>query len=524
MSYFFESLLQHQYKLSDNSIHLCGGRWNGRVIIFQTLFYGVASAPAIVNTLNNLAISAEGIRKSCYGEVYIDDLLAEYEPFNVLKTHCEKLGLQWKNSKSQEGELLTFCGVDIDCKLKTMTISVATFEKMKEHVRDHLLTREDGTRHMVFERFQELCGFIGRLAKTCSSGFVHAHSILSRLGEAQESQFPVVELTETDLIEIEFWIRERRTMKMESFNLSAGSITLKNRMTLKSEGEEKVARLSDNVENSSDASLGWWGVKIVKKGVTKAICGKTPEHLKNEGIAVHECNAACEGVFEMEDNSELNLAVDSTVLAACFNNKRSTNPALNHILGKIFNEMTRGNKKVRLYWIPTLRMNKEGADKISRQNYMEFADSVGLSQMGVQHIRQMYGEIKVDLYASIVDNPFGGLYCSALENREDEKNLRVNAAEFLLSNDLRGRFLAFPPDFLVNEALTIFANLDWKVLEGKLQILFIVRERWVPAVRFTLSRKVDFSWEILYRAGSNPGKLKYKSTHSFSLFCIGTLK
>ena len=484
----------------------------------------MACAPGIVNTLNNLAVSAEGIRKSCYGEMYIDDLLCEYEPHNVLKTHCAKLGLQWKDSKSQEGEELTFCGIDIDCKLKTMTISEETFEKMKKHVRDNLFSKDDGTRHMIFERFQELCGFIGRLAKTCSSGFVHAHSLLSRLGEAQESQFPVVELSPTDLTEIEFWIRERRTMKMETFDLTAGSITLKDKLKLTEEGKEKMAKLSENVENSSDASLGWWGVKIVKNGISKAICGKTPENLKNEGIAVQEINAVSEAVFEMEDDSSMNLAVDSTVAAAGFNNKRSKNETLNGILGKIFQEMTRGNKKVRLYWIPTARMTSEGADKISRENYSEFADSVGLSPLGVQHIRQMYGDIQVDLYASIVDNPFEGKYCSILENREDTNNLRVNAAEFLLTNELKGRFLAFPPDFLVNEALQIFANLDWKVLHGKLQILFIVRDRWVPAVRFTLARKVCVNWEIIYKAGNNPGKMKNKSKYSFSLFCIGTLK
>ena len=315
--------------------------------------------------------------------MYIDDLLCEWEELNVLKTHCAKLGLQWKESKSQEGTFLTFCGIDIDCVEKTMTISLKTFEKMKKQVTDHLMTSADGNRHMIFEEFQILMGFIARLAKTCPSGFVHAHSLLSRLAEAQESQFPMVHFTRTDLIEIEYWIRERRSMKMETFNHSAGSITLKNKMTLNGEGENKKAKLLDNVENSSDASLGFWGCKVVKNGVLKAICGEIPSHLAKEGICVHEGHASEVAVFEMEDSSEMNLAVDSTVLAASFNNKRSKNEALNTILGRIFEEMTRGNKKVRFYWIPTFKMNQLGSDKISRENYSEFEDPFGLSQFGV---------------------------------------------------------------------------------------------------------------------------------------------
>ena len=73
---------------------------------------------------------------------------------------------------------------------------------MKNQVKDHLMTSEDGTRHMIFEEFQILMGYIARLAKTCPSGFVHAHSTLSRLGEATESQFPMVHFTPTDLSEM----------------------------------------------------------------------------------------------------------------------------------------------------------------------------------------------------------------------------------------------------------------------------------------------------------------------------------
>ena len=512
--------------MSENSIHLCAGRFRGKIIAFQTLFYGVASAPGIVNGLNNLACTAESLRKNTYAEMFIDDLLTLYEEENFVKNHLATLGLQWKPSKSNEGEVIVFTGIEINCKEKTMTVSTKTFEKMKEIIREKLMTAENGSRWMHFDEFQTLCGYLARLAKTCASGFVRAHSLLGRLGEAQENQYPMVQLTESDLTEIQYWTAARHSLKMEAFELMAGSIRLKNTWMAEKVGNnpEKKIKLSDTILNSSDSSLKHWGVKLTKNGQVKAICGSTPENLKNESIAVMEANAAKEAVFEQDDNTEMALAVDSTVLAACFNNKRAKNQALNKILKEIFEEMARGQKKVALYWIPTKTMAEQGADSISRQNYQEFADTFGLSEYGVSYVLQEYGRIKVDLYASIIDNPFKTLYCSTLENRNDPQNLRENAAEFILGNELHGRMWCFPPDFLCGEALKLIASLNWTKLSGKLQILFLVREKQVSAVRFRLKKVAPLTWEIFYRRNAKSGKMKCKSQYSFVLFCVGELK
>ena len=516
--------MYHQYKLNENSIHLCGGRFKGKIIVFQTLFYGVSSAPGIVNGLNNLACTAESLRRKTYAEMFIDDLLTLYEPENQVKNHLAELGLQWKPSKSNEGEVITFTGIEIDCKQKLMTVSTKTFEKMKDIVKDSLMTSEDGSNWMHFDEFQKLCGYLARLAKTCASGFVRAHSLLGRLAEAQENQYPMVQLTESDLTEIQFWTAKRHALKMEGFNMMAGSIKIRNSwLEDKNEKSEKKIKLSDTILNSSDASLKHWGVKLVKNGKKKAIAGTTPEHLRHESIAVMEANAAKNAIFEQDDNTEMALAVDSTVLAACFNNKRAKNPALNKILLEIYEEMARGQKLVSLYWIPTKTMAEQGADSISRQNYQEFADTCGVSEYGVSYVLQQYGKIKVDLYASIVDNPFKTLYCSTLENRDDAKNLCQNAAEFILGNKLRGRMWCFPPDFLCGEALKLIASLNWNELRGKLQILFLVRSKQVAAVRYNLEKLAPLSWETFYRRNAKSGKMKCKSQYDFVLFCVGRL-
>ena len=137
-------------------------------------------APGVVNGLNNLACTAESLRRQTYAEMFIDDLLVIYEEENHVKNHLTKLGLQWKPSKSTEGELITFTGIEIDCKNKLMTVSEKTFQKMKKLVNEHLMTSEDGSRWMHFEQFQIFCGIIARLAKTCASGYVRAHSLLGR--------------------------------------------------------------------------------------------------------------------------------------------------------------------------------------------------------------------------------------------------------------------------------------------------------------------------------------------------------
>ena len=277
---YFYNLLHHQYKLNDDSIHLCGGRFRGKIIAFQTLFYGVSSAPGIVNGLNNLVCTAESLRRKTYAEMFIDDLLVIYEPENHVKNHLSKLGLQWKQTKSNEGEVIVFTGIEIDCKNKTMTVSTKTFEKMKKLVNEHLMTSEDGSRWMHFDQFQILCGYLARLAKTCASGFVRAHSLLGRLGEAQENQFPMVQLTESDLVEIQYWTSKRHSLKMEGFEMMGGSIELKNSWT--ENPENKKIKLSDTILNSSDASLKHWGVKLVKNGQVKAICGTTPRMIAIE--------------------------------------------------------------------------------------------------------------------------------------------------------------------------------------------------------------------------------------------------
>ena len=72
--------------------------------------------------------------------MFIDDLLAIYEPENYVKKHLSKLGLQWKQSKSEEGEVIVFTGIEIDCKNKTMAVSTKTFEKIKKLVNEQFLS------------------------------------------------------------------------------------------------------------------------------------------------------------------------------------------------------------------------------------------------------------------------------------------------------------------------------------------------------------------------------------------------
>ena len=67
----------NQFSLSPNSIPWFGCRYKGRVLVWQVAFYGVAAAPALINKMNNIAVTAEALRTGVYGSMYLDDMLSE---------------------------------------------------------------------------------------------------------------------------------------------------------------------------------------------------------------------------------------------------------------------------------------------------------------------------------------------------------------------------------------------------------------------------------------------------------------
>ena len=518
----------NQFSLSPNSIPWFGCRYKGRVLVWQVAFYGVAAAPALINKMNNLAVTAESLRTGVYGSMYLDDMLSELvseirSDEHPIKKHMKEMGFLFSEKKSQIGTNVVFCGVELDSEKKTMKISEKTFNKLKEQVKNHLLTKIDGTKTMAFDEFQTMMGIIARLARTSILGYCNAHNLLARLAEAQNSQFKMVEFTQEDLKELKYWTSERREMPMKMFSIAAASFKLSDEIVI-DERDPKRRKLN-KIENSSDASKKAWGCKITgKDGVVRAYCGDFPEEYQDEIIVIKEGYGFYKLVTHLENDCEVSVALDSTNLDDCFTKRRSRNPKLNKILASIYQEMVDNNKKVSTFWIPTKTMNAEGADKISRELYSEYSDTIGLSEYGATYLLEGFGKVDVDVYSSPLDNPLNIKYCSTLNVEQDPLCLRRTAMEFLLSQNLLGRLLVFPPDDLVEETTKVLKKVNWQIKQNKLQILYIVRQKKAMSVRLALDKVTYLQFEILQRAGKKASKLKYKSSDTFVLFIIGHLQ
>ena len=515
----------NQFSLSPNSIPWFGCRYKGRVLVWQVAFYGVAAAPALINKMNNIAVTAEALRTGVYGSMYLDDMLSELvseisDQEHPIKKHMKEMGYIFSEKKSQIGTNVVFCGVELDAEKKTMRISEKTFFKLKEQVENNLLTKIDGTKTMSFDEFQTMMGIIARLARTSTSGYCNAHNLLARLAEAQNSQFKMVEFTKEDLVELNYWTSERREMPMKMFSVTAASFKLSDEVVV-DEKDAKRRKLNE-VKNSSDASKKAWGCHITgKDGRVRAHCGEIPDEYANDIIVIKEGYGFYKLVKYMDADTEASVALDSTNLDDCFKKRRSRNPKLNKILASIYQEMVEHNKKVSTFWIPTKRMNVEGSDKISRGIYSDYKDPFGLSEYGASYLVENFGKVNVDVYSSPSDNPLNIKYCSTINVEQDPLCLRRTAMEFLLSQDLVGRMLVFPPDDLVEETTKVFKNMNWKNKENKLQFLYIVRQKRAMSVRLALDKITYLQFEIFQRAGKKASKLKFKSSDTFVLFIIG---
>ena len=126
----------HQFPMDNESILLCGFKVFGRVLVFQTLFYGTSAAVIIVNTINNLAAQAQGIRSNIFVIIYIDDILQSSSSSAIID-HLIELGYIFSEKKSQIGTLVNFLGLEMDAVAKTLRISETTFEKFKENEHFH---------------------------------------------------------------------------------------------------------------------------------------------------------------------------------------------------------------------------------------------------------------------------------------------------------------------------------------------------------------------------------------------------
>ena len=511
----------HQFPLDEESILLSGIKVFGRILVFQTLYYGTSAAVVIVNTINNMAASAEGIRANIFVIVYIDDILQSGTSDCIIR-HFEELGYFFSITKSQSGSFVIYLGLEMNSREKTIRICEKTFEKFTKSLRENMLYKSDGKACMIFEDFQSLVGILVRLSKTSVSGLVNAFSVLGKLAEVQEDAHKVVEFNDVDLKELEYWSSERHILPMSDLSICGASLKRGDSDFSTEPGAKKKKLL-----HTSDSSGSYWGARSVIDGQDVGLCGEIPEHLLGKPICVLEAHGAEMLITRLlKPATSSVIGTDSTVFDACFRKKRSKNEDLNKILGRIFEHMKKHQIEVKTTWIPTESMASWGSDSLSRRKYNEYEDKYGLSQQGVEFIKETYGQIDLDLFSSPLDNCFKVYYCSNLCVDDDSQNLKMNAWEFLSSEKMftKGAIWAFPPDNAVEMLIKKFCQLNWNILKTRVRVLLVIREKHVPFVSASLKSIVeleDLELKILQKGHKPATNLKIKTAETFFIVVFG---
>ena len=168
--------------------------------------------------------------------------------------------------------------------------------------------------------------------------------------------------------------------------------------------------------------------------------------------------------------------------------------------------------------------SEKGADAFSRKKFSEIYDPNALSEEGVEVILGTFGKITVDVFASSENNPFKTLYCSTLHQMDDKQNIQEEGIGFLTGRNLRGRFWLYMPDDLTIVTLKIIEGIDWELKRNNLQILLLVRQKYMTDVIGTfwhLRDKAEISWTVFYKEGDHAKYIKMKTKCSLVLVSVG---
>ena len=319
--------------------------------------------------------------------------------------------------------------------------------------------------------------------------------------------------------------KRERTRKSVRFIMGIGSGTPL--PTLMDKDPAKKPRLVKGVlENSTDSSSKYWGIKYVLNGVVYAKAGPIPDELLDKGIACQEGHGFEQFVDIAKPRTRSKVGLDSQVLQFCFTKRRSKNATLNEILLRIYKKMEQKNLFIDTYWISTTVMNKFGADKVSRRDFGEFEEvRNGLSVSGANFVTDYHGLPKMDVFGS-PSNVLGTMYCSNISVLDDRFNMKMSGLEFLCEKEMKGVLWMYPRPEIVKQMMDIVGRMEWKDFK-KVKMLILVTESKVQMVRATLSKLrgiKKLNLETFARMGRKATKLTRKTKENYVLFIVESEK
>jgi hypothetical protein len=376
--------------------------------------FGNSASVIISQTLLGIPAQIIRVRDQRVTFHYIDDYFlrkTRADQPDILRPELLAHGLVLSD-KSQHGSTIEFLGIDLDLKAKDFSLKRKTLDKIAKSISDFLIL-DQGRLWITVEDMETLLGLLN-FATDCS--ILHrvnvTHLIQSfRLASQSRNGFALID--NLCYKEILYWREFCIKPVRKPFD------------------RLKPQLLS--IEASSDASMKTYAFQD-STGLSGH--GTFPPLLISEcpDIMGRETFGTRRYLEECEKNIDLIQLSDSEPTVHALKKGRSNNLYVNRELNTIFDLLYLKNINLTMVWIPTLKMAEIGTDGLSRGDFRPIHDSHGLSELGVSRFVDIYGRPpSVDVFSSIINNPFMIKYTSRHQAADDNNYLGMDGLNFLTS-------------------------------------------------------------------------------------------
>ena len=413
----------YQLLLDDKSRKVCSFHYEGESYECLCLPFGNSASVIVAQTI--LGIPAQVIRVRDHRVLfhYIDDYFlrrTRVDQPDILKPELLAHGLVLSD-KSQHGTKIEFLGIDLDLTAKDFSLKTETLRKIEKAIADYLIL-DRGRLLITVEDMETLLGILN-FATDCS--ILHrvnvTHLILSfKIGSKTRNGFCL--LDDHCYKEILYWREFCENPVRKPFDRFKPQLV--------------------TIEASSDASMKTYAFQD-STGLSGH--GTFPPLLISESpdIMGREIFGTRRYLEECDNDINLIQLTDSEPNAHALSKGRSNNLYVNRELNTIYDLIYLKRINFTIVWIPTLEMARIGTDGLSRQDYSSIKDNHGLSETGVSRFEEIYGRPPaVDVFSSIVNNPFNTKYTSKHQAPDDDNYLGMDGLNFVTHPSLITQYCA----------------------------------------------------------------------------------
>ena len=412
----------YQIALDEQSRKVCSFSYDGEAYECLCLPFGNSASVIIAQTILGIPAQIIRVRDQRVMFHYIDDYFlrrTSTDQPDILKPELLAHGLVLSD-KSQHGHAIEFLGIDLNLTTKDFTLKTRTLDKIQKAITDYMIL--DNGRLWMTEEDMEI--FLGLLNFATDCSILHRVNVTHLIQSfkfSSQTRNGFCLLDHHCYKEILYW---------RAFCLNPVRKPF-----------DRLKPQTVSIRASSDASMTTYAFQD-STGLSGH--GSYPPLLLAEcsDIMGRECYGSRRYLEECESNIDLIELCDSEPYVKSFEKGRSNNLYVNRELNTIYDLLYLKNINLKLVWIPTDEMARIGTDGLSRNDFSVIRDTHGLSQSGVSRFIEIYGRPPaVDVFSSIVNNPFNTNYASRHQAPDDTNYLGMEGLNFITS-DLISRYCA----------------------------------------------------------------------------------